>query len=147
MYIPKLLKSLGFVSAAMLLLASCGGSDDDDDPVDLRGTIHLTAQSIAEGSEVDAATTNALTLTYDKMVALAPGKTITVNGAAATASVASTATSINIALELEAGQSYTVVVPADAVVGKTTPEAASNACNCLNSISNSKSVIGGSFSI
>lgn len=98
------------------LLFSCGGGDGDDEPV-IEQHLTLTQQSIAEGSEVEANATTELTLTYDKMVAVAPSAKVTVNGASVVP--VTSATKVSIPLSLEAGKRYQVAVAAGSFVGKT----------------------------
>mgnify|MGYP002622470943 CR=1 FL=1 len=123
MKISKIHRLLGLFFAVSFLWISCGSSDSSDEPANLEGTIHLVSQTIADGEEVDAAATTQVTLTYDKMISLNSDKSITLNGANVSASVAANSTSVNIPLALEEGQKYTLVVPTGAVCGKITTEA------------------------
>lgn len=71
---------------ASFSLFSCGGSDSDDSTPTPSVTLQLVSQSIAEGAQVDAASTTVLTLNYNNPVRV-PGNGITLNGIAVKAKV------------------------------------------------------------
>lgn len=96
------------------LLFSCGGSDDDSPAIEQHLT--LVQQSIAEGSEVEAATTTELTLTYDKVVAIAPTASVTVNGTAVVP--LPSAKMVILPLHLEPGKSYQIVAAAGSFIAQ-----------------------------
>lgn len=101
------------------LLWACG----DDDPADTTTpsvTVALRTQSIAEGAEVDAATTTVLTLTYNTTVTVAQPSGIRLNGNIVTAQKnATTAMAVDIPLALEDGKSYTLQVAEGAIVASS----------------------------
>ena len=112
---------------ASIALFSCGSSGSDDpDPTPTPPptptpsvNIILRSQSIAEGAEVDAKTTNVLTLDYNTTVKVT-GTGITLNGKAVTAkSNPTTIMSVDIPLTLEEGTKYTLKVENGAIVSTT----------------------------
>ncbi len=74
-----LLLAVGLVT----LLSACGGDDDNDDPVvpTPSVSVQLVSQSITEGEEVEASTTQ-LALSYSTTVRVATTNGIALNGTA-----------------------------------------------------------------
>ena len=108
--------------------ASCGDDDDDGTAKEPSVTVSLRSQSISEGAEVDAQSTTLLTLTYNVSVKLAASPGITLNGAAVSATRnPQDVTGILIALSLEEGTSYTLIVPEGAVVAGSDAKASAPA--------------------
>ena len=99
---------------ASFSLFSCGGSDSDDSTPTPSVTLQLVSQSIAEGAQVDAASTTVLTLNYNNPVRV-PGNGITLNGIAVKAKVSGNS-SVEIPLALEANTVYTLKVAWGAIV-------------------------------
>ncbi|MBR1548314.1 MAG: glycoside hydrolase family 5 protein [Prevotella sp.] len=116
----------------MTALLSCGGSDDDggSDGADGKGSvvISLRSQSISEGAEVDASTTDMLTLTYTATVKVVDNADITLNGQRLSArSSAATKTVVEIPLSLQEGTSYQLRVAQGAIVSTTDSKSAAPA--------------------
>jgi endoglucanase len=107
-----------FFQLLMLLasfsLFSCGGSDGDSSS-EPSVKLALNSQSIAEGAQVDAATTTVITLNYNNPVRIMPGNGITLNGIAVEAKVSGN-TSVKIPLTLAEGTVYTLKVAWGAIV-------------------------------
>ena len=107
-----------FFQLLMLLasfsLFSCGGSDGDDSTPTPSVSLQLVSQSIAEGAQVDAASTTVLTLNYNNPVRVA-GNGVTLNGIAVKAKVSGN-TSVEIPLTLAEGTVYTLKVAWGAIV-------------------------------
>ncbi|MBR3495395.1 MAG: cellulase family glycosylhydrolase [Prevotella sp.] len=99
---------------ASFSLFSCGGSDGDDSTPTPSVSLQLVSQSIAEGAQVDAASTTVLTLNYNNPVRV-PGNGITLNGIAVKAKVSGNS-SVEIPLALEANTVYTLKVAWGAIV-------------------------------
>lgn len=99
---------------ASFSLFSCGGSDGDSSS-EPSVKLALNSQSIAEGAQVDAATTTVITLNYNNPVRIMPGNGITLNGIAVKAKVSGN-TSVEIPLALEANTVYTLKVAWGAIV-------------------------------
>ena len=104
----------------MMLLASvasfsCGGDDEVNDAPSTPPTssVNLLFQSITEGTELDAAATNVLSLTYNCAVKVT-GSGITLNGASVAATA--NATKVEVPLVLEDGKNYTLKIAKGAVV-------------------------------
>ena len=103
----------------VLVLFGCGSEDVPEPSV----TILLRSQSIAEGAEVDANTTNVLTLQYNNPVKVT-GTGISLNGVAVTAkSNAASPFSVDIPLALTEGTRYTLRVETGAIVSTTDAKA------------------------
>ena len=100
------------VAGIATLFTACG----DDDPEETISPVSLVLrqQSIAEGAEVDATLTTALTLTYSTSVRIADAGGITLNGSAVTAQ--SNGLDVSIPLQLQPGASYTVRVAEGAII-------------------------------
>lgn len=99
-----------------LLITACGGSDDKgkDDPIISNPLIQRSC-SLAEGSEVNASDVTSITLSYNAKVVAMPSK-ITLNGSPVDTKSGTTKLDLVINVMLEAGKSYTLDVPAGAVV-------------------------------
>ena len=99
----------------VLIVFGCGSEDVPEPSV----TIQLRSQSIAEGAEVDANTTNLLTLQYNNPVKVT-GTGIKLNGVAVAAkSNAASPLSVDIPLALAEGTKYTLQVEKGAIVSTT----------------------------
>ena len=98
-------------------LWSCG--DDEIDPYVPNVDVKLRESSIAQDAEVYAEMTTVLTLSYNVNVTVSPSANITLNGQKVEARSASTsAMNVEIPLRLEPATSYTLNVPAGAIVAK-----------------------------
>ena len=108
--------------AALPLLWGCGDDDDSaDDPATPASTASVTlkSQSISEGEEIDAATTQ-LSLTYSVSVRVATTSGITLNGTAADAvRNPQDVTGVLVTLNLEEGTDYTLTIPAGCIVANS----------------------------
>lgn len=98
---------------AMLCIAACGDSEDTPAPAQ-QDVLRLTAQSIADGEEVDASVTTQLRLTYNKTVTAGTGS-ITLNGAAVSPAISAFDVVIPLGT-LEDGKEYVVAAAEGAVV-------------------------------
>ena len=98
---------------ASFTLFSCGGSDGDSSS-EPSVKLALNSQSIAEGAQVDAATTTVITLNYNNPVRVT-GTGITLNGVTVKAKVSGNS-SVEIPLALEANTVYTLKVAWGAIV-------------------------------
>ena len=107
------------VISIMTGLMSCGGDDPNEEPTP-QITINLRSCSITDGAEYKTSELTEVTLTYNNLVAVSSSANITLNGtrcAAASSSV--TAMEVIVTLPtLEEGQSYTLIIPEGAIVGK-----------------------------
>ena len=101
------------------MLTACGG-DDNDEPEAPKTNISLRKCSITDGTEYQASALTEVTLSYNTVVAVSPQANITLNGTkCAAASSAITAMDVIVTLPtLEAGNSYTLDIPAGSIVGK-----------------------------
>jgi len=113
------LKNFTLTAATLLSLSAivaCGDDDDSDSNTSGSGsgsgassTLILRQQSIANGAEVDAATTTVLTLSFNTTVKVASADGITINNVKAAATTnAKTSMAIDIPLLLQEGSAYTV---------------------------------------
>ena len=111
-----------------ITFVSCGGDDGGDNNGgsnsggggSTTSNIILRTQSISNGSEVEAASTTVLTLTYNTTVKVTSNADITLNGSKVTAkSNATTTMAVDIPLTLEDGTAYTVKVAKGAIVSST----------------------------
>lgn len=102
---------------------SCSSSDDDGSGSTPSGTltedITLRSTTPAEGAEVDAATTTIISLQYASTVTISSKANVTLNGTQVTPAISTvTATKVEISVSLEAGKSYTLIVPSGTILGK-----------------------------
>ncbi len=95
-------------------LAACGGSDDKEDPI-VSTPIVQRSCSLAEGAEVIYDEVTQITLSYNAKVVPVPGK-ITLNGSSVDARNGNTKLDVVIPVTLSEGTSYTLDVPAGAIV-------------------------------
>lgn len=95
-------------------LAACGGSDDKEDPI-VSTPIVQRSCSLAEGAEVISYDVTQITLSYNEKVVPVPGK-ITLNGNSVEARNGSTKLDVVIPVTLQESTSYTLDVPAGAIV-------------------------------
>ena len=113
--------SLLLTAVALPLLWSCGGDDPEDNHGEQPATASLVlrSQSIAEGAELNADDVQTLTLTYNTLVSVSSSADIRLNGTSLKAtSNATTAMSVDIALTLEEGTSYTLKIAEGAFVAR-----------------------------
>ncbi|MBQ9656503.1 MAG: beta-mannosidase [Prevotella sp.] len=117
---------IALVTILGMAFVSCGGDDGDNGGGGSGGgggttsNIILRTQSISNGSEVDAASTTVLTLTYNTTVKVTSNADITLNGSKVTAkSNATTTMAVDIPLSLKDGTAYTVKVTKGAIVSST----------------------------
>lgn len=105
------------LTCSLFGLWSCG--DDEIDPYVPNVDVKLRESSIAQDAEVYAEMTTVLTLSYNVNVTVSPSANITLNGQKVEARSASTsAMNVEIPLRLEPATSYTLNVPAGAIVAK-----------------------------
>ena len=105
----------GLLILSSLILSACGGDDNkNDDPI-VNTPIIQRSCSLAEGSEVNASDVTAITLSYNTKVVAMPSK-ITLNGSPVETKNGATKLDLVINVSLEEGKSYTLDVPAGAVV-------------------------------
>lgn len=106
---------------ACLGLTSCGDDEPTPDP-EKKETVVLRQSSVKEGAEVDANDITVITLTYNTLVKVDPSANITLNGTRVQAkSNSKTAMAIDVPVTLETGMSYTLTIPAGAVVKSDAP--------------------------
>ena len=110
--------------AALLYVACSSGSSEEKTPVVPPSptptvTVTLEKQSISNGEEVDPATTNLLTLTYNVNVIVNSSYNITLNGNRLMAQ--SKENTIEIPLGLQAGKEYTLQLAEGAVIAASDP--------------------------
>lgn len=100
---------------SLWVLTSCGGSDSkEDDPI-ISTPVTQRSCSVAEGAEVKASDLTEIKLSYNDKVVPMPGK-ITLNGSSVDARNGNTKLEVVIPVTLEAGTSYTLDIPAGAIV-------------------------------
>ena len=115
-------KILLFAISSLFILA-CGGDDDPvvpQEPVPSPtplSSLTLESQSIQNGTEVDAATTTQLLLTYNMDVSIAANADIALNGSRLTAK--SNGHSVEIPLTLQDGTNYSLRIPKGAVTARS----------------------------
>ncbi len=120
-YAFGLLLAVGLVT----ILSACGGDDDNDDPVvpTPSVSVQLVSQSIAEGEEVEASTTQ-LALSYSTTVRVATTNGIALNGTAVNAvRNPQDAKGVLVTFELQEGTDYTLTIPAGCIVANADPTA------------------------
>ena len=110
--------------AALLNMACSSGSSEEKPPVVPPSptptvTVTLEKQSISNGKEVDPATTNLLTLTYNVNVIVNSSYSITLNGNRLMAQ--SKENTVEIPLGLQAGKEYTLQLAEGAVIAASAP--------------------------
>lgn len=115
-------KILLFAISSLFILA-CGGDDNPvvpQEPVPSPtplSSLTLESQSIQNGTEVDAATTTQLLLTYNMDVSIAANADIALNGSRLTAK--SNGHSVEIPLTLQDGTNYSLRIPKGAVTARS----------------------------
>lgn len=112
-------KILFFLSMLSLAIGfvSCG-DDDDNSQSSPAEDITLVSSSVAEGAEIDATLTS-IALTYSAGVKAAGTPAVTLNGTAVKVSRGSSLKELKVEVALEPGTSYTLSVPAGAIVSTT----------------------------
>lgn len=106
---------------ACLGFTSCGDDEPTPDP-GKKETVVMRQSTVKEGAEVDANDITVITLTYNTLVKIDPSANITLNGTKVQAkSNSKTAMAIDVPVTLETGMSYTLTVPAGAVVKSDDP--------------------------
>lgn len=100
---------------SMYTNTSCGGSNDDPEEVVTTPLLQRSC-SLAPDSEVKASDVTAITLTYNDVVMVASSGSITLNGNAVTATNGKTRLEVAIAVNLEDGKNYELIVPKGAIV-------------------------------
>lgn len=104
-------------------LTACGGDDGGGggSPDTPKVTVSVRSCSITNGAEYTASELTQVTISYNTVVAVSSSANITLNGTACTAKSSST-TAMDVVITLpalEEGQSYTLNVPAGAIVSKS----------------------------
>lgn len=106
---------MALLSLCLLPLLVACGSDGDEQPDAPTESVKMTECSVGEGSEVDAATTRNISLTYSVPVAMNKAAEIRLNGERAFAERGSSTKNIVIPVTLEQGKDYTLTIPEGAI--------------------------------
>lgn len=106
-----------FAVLCLFALWACGS---DDEPATPKVDVKMLSASIEQDAEVDARYTDLLTLSYSTPVSVLSSANITLNSQKVVARASSASPmDVEIPLSLEAGKSYTLVIPEGAIVAKT----------------------------
>ena len=114
--------------SSLFIATSCGDDSTEDAPTGMQATIVTRSSSIKEGAEVDAATVTKITISYNTTVTQLADANITLNGVKVVGQKgATTAMDMDIAVTLEDGKEYTLIIPEGSVVAtndanRTAPE-------------------------
>ena len=114
--------------SSLFIATSCGDDSTEDAPTGMQATIVTRSSSIKEGTEVDAATVTKITISYNTTVTQLADANITLNGVKVVGQKgATTAMDMDIAVTLEDGKEYTLIIPEGSVVAtndanRTAPE-------------------------
>ena len=117
-----MMNKLFLILSTALFLFACSGGDDSPSPAPTptptpTKSLMVETQSITNGSEVDAATTNVIYIRYNAEVAVMSGASITLNNSQLMARVDDTdKQTVAISLGLSDDKEYTLKLAAGAVV-------------------------------
>lgn len=108
---------IAFMACTSMFVASCDDNDTSETPSTSSEEVKLRNASINEGAEVNADEVTSITLLYNTTVAVASNANITLNGTPVIAeSGKTTIMEVVVKMSLEDDKSYTLVIPAGAIV-------------------------------